>query len=674
MKNLFKIFIFSAILLLGSYISGYSQESKADTIVMDEVVITATKDLQNTKFITQKTDIISKKELALNFSGNNNLCELIQNKPGVSVRALSRNDANWGTYAGAGPKYSTYMLEGLPIDAFVDPMSIDALMIERIEIQRGVASVLYPGYLSQDFAGNQSPLTGTINLILKDKIQSRESHALVSYGSYNTMNTQLYHQDIYKKLSFFGGVNYEISDYTDYGIENSWLNMHKNPEYKKLKTFAGSNLEYGKSKLKIFFNRTSHIGDAGRIYRQYDHNYSTFNFSQITQINDNLSLSLSGGLRIYDRNWQESKYNKLDTLLSDNGAYQNIFPLDLHGKYSNGKNQLLFGIDYQNASYRTFTTPAGGSAELGNKSRAQQTGLYLHDEFKSGNLTLRAGFRYNIINNHIDLISGGNPGEQDRDFNILIWNAGIKYRLNETINIYGNAGNSFIAPGLKSIGGTIRLEDKGIQGKNGQLPNSDLKPENGLGLDLGTDISLLNKINFGLRGFMFRIEDAIVDNRVSESPSQSQSVNAGNSGSNGIETEIKYNISSEFKIFANYTFIKTKIENPLDADQNESQIPFAPSGIINAGFHYSNSWGLSINTSINYTNAFYDSSSKSGRKEFSPGMIANISASQRIVNTDSSEFQLFTNLYNVTNNKFEMPWQFRNTGFAFTIGLKSIFK
>ena len=176
MKNLFKIFIFSAILLLGSYISGYSQESKADTIVMDEVVITATKDLQNTKFITQKTDIISKKELALNFSGNNNLCELIQNKPGVSVRALSRNDANWGTYAGAGPKYSTYMLEGLPIDAFVDPMSIDALMIERIEIQRGVASVLYPGYLSQDFAGNQSPLTGTINLILKDKIQSRESN------------------------------------------------------------------------------------------------------------------------------------------------------------------------------------------------------------------------------------------------------------------------------------------------------------------------------------------------------------------------------------------------------------------------------------------------------------------------------------------------------------------
>ena len=118
-----------------------------------------------------------------------------------------------------------------------------------------------------------------------------------------------------------------------------------------------------------------------------------------------------------------------------------------------------------------------------------------YDEFKSGNLTLRAGFRYNIINNHIDLISGGNPGEQDRDFNILIWNAGIKYRLNETINIYGNAGNSFIAPGLKSIGGTIRLEDKGIQGKNGQLPNSDLKPENGLGLDLGTDISLLNKIN-----------------------------------------------------------------------------------------------------------------------------------------------------------------------------------
>ena len=196
--------------------------------------------------------------------------------------------------------------------------------------------------------------------------------------------------------------------------------MHKDPEYKKLKLFAGLNLEYGKSKLKLFANKTIHSGDAGRIYRQFNHNYTTVNFSQLTDINNSLSVSLSGGMRIYDRNWQESRYNQLDSLLSDNGAYQKIIPLDLHGKWEKGKNSLIFGLDYQNADYHTFSEPVAASREQGNKSRANQTGLYLHDEFNAGVLTLRGGLRYNMINTKIDLISGGNPGEPERDFNTLI--------------------------------------------------------------------------------------------------------------------------------------------------------------------------------------------------------------------------------------------------------------
>lgn len=674
MKNTFKKLAFLVIFTTGILNYGFSQNSKSDTINLDEVVVTASKEMKNTKFITQKTDIISKQEISLNFTGNNNLCELLQTKPGISVRALSRNDANWGTYAGAGPKYSTYMLEGIPLDAFIDPLSLDAIMIEKIEIQRGISSVLYPGYLSQDFAGNQSPLTGTVNLILKDRITNRETQALASIGSYNTLNTQLYHQDSYKGLNYYGGLNYEISDYTDYGIENSWLNMHKNPEYSKIKTFAGLNFDYGKNKLKLFFNHTSHNGDAGRIYRQFSHNYTTVNFSQRTEVSSNFSLNFSGGIRIYDRNWQESNYNNTDSLLSDNGAYQKIFPLDMHGRFEIGKNSLIFGVDFQNAGYNTFSKTVGGSVELGNKSRANQTGIYIHNEYNYGPMTVSGGFRYNSILTKIDLISGGNPGEPKKDYNKVIWNAGMKYRITDKISLYGNAGNSFISPGLKSMGGTIKLSDKGVIGKNGQLPNPDLKPENGLGIDLGTDILLLNKFSLELRGFRFIINDAIVENRISESPSQSQSVNAGKSNSYGIEAEIKYNFISGVGIFVNYTFIKTNIENQLDSDQNGSEIPFAPSSIINCGIYLNTKSGFTLSSSINYTGTFYDSSSKTGRKEFKPGIIANLFASQKVLDVPNSEIELFTKIYNISNNKFEMPWQFKNTGFAFTFGIKSVFK
>jgi outer membrane receptor protein involved in Fe transport len=139
----------------------FSQITK-DTTYLNEVVVTASKTLQNKGNVTQKIDVISFRELKGIISGNRNVAEAIQYLPGNAVSVLSRNDANWGTYGGVGPKYSTYMLQGLPIDAFVDPMGIELNAVDRIEVQRGPASVLYSNYLSQDFAGNQCPLSGTL--------------------------------------------------------------------------------------------------------------------------------------------------------------------------------------------------------------------------------------------------------------------------------------------------------------------------------------------------------------------------------------------------------------------------------------------------------------------------------------------------------------------------------
>jgi len=34
---------------------------------------------------------------------------------------------------------------------------------------------------------------------------------------------------------------------------------------------------------------------------------------------------------------------------------------------------------------------------------------------------------------------------------------------------------------------------------------------------------------------------------------------------------------------------------------------------------------------------------------------------------------LFLDLYNITNNEFEMPWQFKDPGFSATGGIKAVF-
>jgi outer membrane receptor protein involved in Fe transport len=653
-------------------IFSHAQQETSNTIVMDELVITGSKQYKSAGNVTQKIDVIDSAALATTVIGNNNLAELIAQQPGASVSALSRNDANWGTYAGIGPKYSTYMLNGLPLDAFVDPLALDLMAIERIEIQRGPASVLYPNYLSQDFAGNQSPLAGTVNLILKENINHRASRLLTSYGSFNTLNTQFYHQDTKDNLNYFGGINFENSDYTNYGTENSWLNMQKDPEYQRLILFAGANYFYGgedKNKLSVFINKTNHKGDAGRIYRGFEHNYTTVNIAQTTFLTHALTFNASAGLRIYDRTWQESTFVVVDSLLSNNGVTQNILPVDANLTWSQGGGHtLVIGVDYQNARYHTHNDPLQGYRQFGNKSRALQTGVYAQEELQFGGLTVRGGMRYNFIQTTIDLISGGNPGEPVTKYNNLLWNAGVKYHLSPAVSLFANAGNSFLPPGLKSMGGTITLGDEGVPGRNGQLPNPDLRHESGIGLDAGTDIGLPANLQLSLRGFYMHVEDAIVDVVVSENPSQSQSINAGSTRSSGFEIELAQTVTNRFSWFANYTYMNTFIRNDLDSDQNGASVPFAPTSVANAGFTLSTRFGLKINPVLNYNSGYYDSTFKSGRSEFTPGAVIHLFASQALVQKQHLGVQALLRVYNLTDNRYEMPWQFQNTGLAITGG------
>ena len=656
-----------------------SQElPKKDTVKqLDEVVITASKTPESKGNVTQKIDVVTSEKIQQLVLGSRNIAEAIQYQPGSSVSALSRNDANWGTYAGIGGKYSTYMLGGLPIDAYMDPMTLDLMAIDRIEVQRGPASVLYSNYLSQDFAGNQSPLAGTINLVLKEKIDKTLTSLSTSYGSYNTLNTQVYHQGNYKNVNYFGGISYEMSDYTNYGSENSWLNMQKDPEYKKTKLFTGITwypAGDNKQKVTLFINKTFHTGDAGRIYRGFDNDYGIINAGYSAELNNKINFQAHMGLRQYNRTWQESNFGVIDTLKSNNGVVQNIIPVDAFFTIKHLKeSSLIIGADYQGADYNTWTDPLVGYETYGNKSKAMQSGIYAQEEYRTKGLTVRGGLRYNYIKNNIELVNGGAPGQTSQDWKSLIWSLGAKYNLGNKLSVFANAGNSFLTPGLKSVGGTILLADKGIVGHDGQLPNPDLKPESGLGIDAGFDIKLPLKLNFSVRAFSIAVSDAIIDNVVSQNPSQTQSINAGNSSSTGFEVELKQRLSKAFQWFANYTYMKTKIENNLDKDQDGAAIPFAPFSVVNVGINVSMPFGLKIAPYLNYNDGYYDSSSKTGRKKFTPGALLNLSISQVIAKSNEFKLEIFGQFYNITDNRYEMPWQFKDPGFSGMGGLRATF-
>jgi iron complex outermembrane recepter protein len=648
----------------------FSQESLTDTISIDEVVVTASKTPQSPGNITQKIDIIDSRAINHVVSENRNISEAIRYRPGLSVTALSRNDANWGTYSGIGGKYGTYMLQGLPIDAYIDPMNIDLSAVSRIEVQRGPASVLYPNYLSQDFAGSQSPLAGTVNLILKEKIDRSLTRFSTSYGSYNTFNSQFFHEGHLNSLNFFAGANYESSDYTNYGTDPSWLNMKKDPAYKKTKLFGGLTwFSDGskKQKFTLFVNKTIHRGDAGRVYRGFDHDYETVNAGYSIDINDKINLQSHVGLRQYDRTWQESNFGIVDTLKSNNGVVQSIVPADITLTVKHGGNNIFtIGSDYQAAGYTTWSDPLRGYRSYGNQSRAFQTAIYAQEELGIHNFIWRGGIRYNYTKNNIELVDGGAPGSSSKAWSSLLWSTGLKYNATKSLSIFANAGNSFLTPGLKQTGGTIKLSEKGIPGHNGQLPNPDLKPESGIGFDIGTDMNPALKIKVSVRIFYLAISDAIIDNVVSQDPSQTQSVNAGKSTSAGAEIEFSHAISENIHWFLNYTYMRTKV-------REAGTVPFAPDQVFNAGIDFATSFGFTISPYLNYNNGFYDNSDKTSRNFFKPGALLNINASQVLTKDPGYRIELFGQFYNVTNNTYEMPWQFQDPGFSMMAGIRVTF-
>ncbi len=639
-------------------------------------IVTASKTKRSSSQITQIVDVVSKYHFDRIVADKRNITEYIQYLPGAAVKVLSRNDANWGAYGGIGPKYNTFMLGGLPLDAFIDPQSIDIMAIDRIEIQRGPASVLYPNYLSQDFSGNQSPLAGTVNLILKDDIERAMTKISLDYGSYNTCRGQVYHENKINQLSFFAGLSYEASDYTNYGSEDSWLNMLDDPSYKKIKGFVGGTLDLDQSKnhqLSFWGNQTFHWGNLGRDNRDYDYKYSLFNFKYSGKLTDKIELLFKSGVRWYKREWEEDAF--VDPpgdyeLAKNTGVDQTIIPNDLSINIDHLDNSnLTVGVDYQHASYSTWDQPKAQTKTIKNDALVSQLGFYAQEELHLDKLTLRGGLRLNMIRYNIDRVGGDIPGEEEKSWDKYLWSAGAKYRFSEKFILFSNAGSSFMSPSLKSIAGTIPLSAMYVPGQNGQLPNPDLNPEKGLGFDLGINSQLFGVLYLNIRAFYTKITNAIIDNAVSEDPSQTQSMNAGGETiGQGFEISMHQKIKDEIEWFANLTYTDSKIDDPDDNDKDGTEVPFVPELVSNFGITANIAGNVSLSSWVHFGGKIYDSSSKENRKSFRSKELVNLLISKGFRLKNNDELQVFIKAYNITNNKYEMPWQFRDPGFNLTFG------
>ena len=670
-----RIILIVALIGLFVHPPSYAQEKKPpEPYRLDDIVVTAAKIPLPEENVTQKVNVIHDTEWEHYTYADRNISEILQYQPGTFVNPLSRNDANWGSYGGLGPKYSTYMLDGLPIDSFADGMSLDPWAFDRVEVQRGPASVMYSNYLSQDFAGNETPLAGTSNFILKEKIDKTLTRVFAGGGIYNTYETKIYHQGSAGNFHYFLGGDYEQSQYTNYGTRPSWLNMTNSPDYNKTKYYFKTTYFFADDhKLSLFVNHAEHDGNAGRPGRDYGHSYDTVNMTYSNRINSWLNLQFKGGYRGYDRNWYEDNFPPNFNVREKDGVKQRIVPMDLTLTMNHMEGgQFTIGSDYQTATYRTYSNIAGVQ-HTGNNASAYNIGIFAEERLTLGKWVLRGGGRFNYSKQDFDILSGVVPQVGGKSWDKFLWSAGVKYNATDNLAFYANGGSSFLVPSAKAVGGTLNISDFGVPGRNGQLPNPNLQPESGLGFDGGVTYRILPGLSTNIRFFYNRVNDAIVDNVVSQNPSQTRSVNAGASTAYGTEMEVKHKFSKYVQWFANFTYTKTNVENSVDRDQNGTEISFVPDYIGNLGMTINLPWDIMVSPYLHAVGNYYDSTSKTSRSKFGPYEIVNVNIQKMLISQPGYSAKLRIDLTNVTNQKYEMPWQFRNPGFGYFGGVEVIF-
>jgi iron complex outermembrane recepter protein len=316
----------------------------------------------------------------------------------------------------------------------------------------------------------------------------------------------------------------------------------------------------------------------------------------------------------------------------------------------------------QYATYETYSEPDGGSRSTGNDMTSRSHGLYAQEQLVLGPWVLRAGGRLAYTRHDYEKLGGATPGLSGNDWLKPLWSAGVRYNFSKWAGVYANAGSSYVTPDGKAVGGTLKWSDLGVIGRNGQLPNPDLKPESGIGIDVGADAWALNNLKISIRGFYNIVDDAITTVVVKTNPSQSRAINAGQAKSMGVEFDMKHMINKYIGWFANATYPHSEVSESLNPNEVGAELSFVPRWLANVGLTARLPYQFTVSPYVQYVGVYYDGIDKTGRNKFGDFGLVNLKILKPLYKIQGYMLNASLDVNNLFNRRYVMPWGFRDPG------------
>jgi outer membrane receptor for ferrienterochelin and colicins len=407
------------------------------------------------------------------------------------------------------------LIDGRPVntprDGLTDFNQIPLSNIERVEVLRGPASNIY----------GANAVGGVINIITKSGSEKMRTEVLSESGSFSTNHASLAH-------------GYKVGK-VDYFLTYDYLGSHghrNNAAYRSNDVTA---------KLGYSLNDENKIWVAGGFYKADTGAPGPITNENLQAHQDNLNkyvdLTYSGKLIA-----GQSLYLKLFHT-TDQLEYIRAFdPLD-----KDTHRVKVYGTDAQISQkfFDIFRTSIGASFQeqfLNSTNSGKHScilkGLYVEAEMdflKQG--ALKFGARWDDYSTFGDTISPS---------------ASMYFWLFDTIKLHALAAKSFRAPTFNAL--YWPREDYGIWG--GVEGNPDIKPEKAISYEAGLSTYIFKKFKTDVTLFKNKFKDLIewsMDSTFWWRPN-----NVSSAVTQGVETEIEYDIQKQLKAKFNYTYLEAR--------------------------------------------------------------------------------------------------------------------
>lgn len=441
-------------------------------------------------------------------------------------------------------------------------------LIERIEIIKGPFSAFYGNFA----------LGGVVNIITKKKDTSPSiSVSGGSFGAYRGLG--LISNDTWQPTPLVSLEHYSIDGYRD------------NSDYRKTLFFPKITLPVldGNLSARLSYYK-SEWGAPG---------YHTINdirnglYSRKSAVNptdnggrENYTFVMNytpkqseDGLYI-DAYIEDSEYFRISTFrgspqseLAENRRmyggkiYYNLMPAD--------RISAISGIEirYDDGDFQRYPTNNGQRTGIATQDwgiKQLNLSAFLQGQAKVIEyLKLVGGVRYDYFNIDIEnRVVTGNSGETN--MGIFAPKIGFVLTPLKNLNIFANKGMGLRSPLASEMSPNTTARPK----------NFDLKPAKVHSWDVGFNTNIFEKFYLAFNYYQTKMEKEI---RI-----VANNVNTADSKRNGYEVEAKFYATSELALFANYSWLDAKWEDPVEAGQRVGQykIPDLAEHLISFGIEY----------------------------------------------------------------------------------------